>query len=72
MLYTVLIQDIKEVLEQGNVTINHLLREGNQCIGFLAKLDASSNFEFLCHESTPTDLLNFLRNDAFGTFYLRV
>jgi len=66
-VYAVLIQDIKELLKQGNVMMNHTLREGNQCADILAKLDASSNFEFLCHESPPADLLNFLRNDAAGS-----
>jgi len=70
-VYVVLIQDIKELLEQRNVMMNHTLRERNQCVDFLAKLDASSNFEFLCHESPPGDLLNFLLSDAAGTFYLR-
>ncbi|RHN80135.1 putative equilibrative nucleoside transporter [Medicago truncatula] len=32
----------------------------------------TSFFEFLCHESPPTDLLNLLRSDAAGAFYLRV
>jgi len=31
--YAVLIQDIKELMEQINATINHILREGNQCAG---------------------------------------
>ena len=71
-VYVVLIQDIKELSEQGNVTMNHTLWKGNQYADFLAKLGASSNFEFLCHESSPTDHLNFLRSDAAETFYLRV
>lgn len=71
-VYVVLIQDIKELLKQGNVTMNHTLCEGNQCADFMVKLGASSNFKFLCHESPPTDLLNLLRSDAAGTFYLRI
>ena len=46
--YTILIQDIKKLLEQGNVRVNHTLREENQCADFFAKLDASSDVEFLC------------------------
>ncbi|AET02656.1 cytochrome b6-F complex subunit 5 [Medicago truncatula] len=71
-LYAVLIQDIKELLEQGNITMNHTPRERNQRANFLVKLGASSNFEFLCHESSPSDRLNFLWSDASETFYLRV
>jgi hypothetical protein len=52
--------------------MNHTLSEGNQCKNFLVKLGASSNFEFLCHEPPPMDLLNFLRGDAAGLFYLKV
>jgi len=40
-VYTVLIQDMKELLHQVNVTICHTLREGNQCADF------SQSFEFL-------------------------
>jgi len=71
-IYIVLIQDIKELLEQGNVTMNHTLWKGNQRVDFLAKLGASSSFEFLYHESSPTDHLSFLRSDAAETFYLTV
>jgi len=48
--YVVLIQDIKELLEQGNVMVNYTLREVNQCADFFAKLGASSDVEFLWHE----------------------
>jgi hypothetical protein len=39
-----LIQDIKDLLFQSNVTLSHSLREGNQCADFLAKLEASPIF----------------------------
>jgi len=37
-IYVVLIQDIKHLLHQINVTVSHTLREGNQCADFMAKL----------------------------------
>jgi len=69
--YAVLIQDIKELLEQRNVMIHHTLREGNQCADFFAKLGASSDVEFLQHESPPVNLKNLLQSDAAGIFFLR-
>jgi len=36
-VHVVLIQDIKELIEQSNITIYHTLREGNQCAYFMAK-----------------------------------
>jgi len=58
-------------LEQGNVVVNYTLREGNQCADFFAKLGASSDVEFLRHESPPVNLKNLLQSDAAGIFYLR-
>jgi hypothetical protein len=37
----VLIQDIKELISQSNVTLCHTLGEKNQCADFLVKLEAS-------------------------------
>jgi len=44
--------------------VNHALREGNQCADYFAKLDASSDVEFLRHESPPMNLKNLLQSDA--------
>lgn len=66
--YAVLIQDIKELLEQGNVMVNHTLREGNQCADFFAKLRASSDVEFFRHESPSMNLKNLLQSDAAEIF----
>jgi hypothetical protein len=67
----VLIQDIKELLSQTNVSLHHTLREGNQCADFFAKLGASSDADFLTHASPPEGVRDLLRNDAMGTFFLR-
>jgi len=69
--YAVLIQDIKDILACHNFTIQHTLREGNQCADFMAKLGDSSNVDFLEHLSPPHDLLDMIRIDAIGTFFLR-
>lgn len=69
--YAVLIQDIKELIDQMNVTICHTLREGNQCADFMAKLDASLDID-LCHHASPPDgLRSLLRIDATGTIFSR-
>jgi hypothetical protein len=67
----VLIQDIKELLSQANVSLHHTLREGNQCADFFAKLGATSDVDFLTHASPPEGVRDLLRNDAMGTFFLR-
>jgi ribonuclease HI len=59
-IHVVLIQDIKELLHQSNVTVCHTLREGNQCADFLAKLGASSDVDLLIHDSPPDGLLNLI------------
>ncbi|KAK2392428.1 hypothetical protein QL285_065789 [Trifolium repens] len=67
----VLIQDIKELLSQTNVSLHHTLREGNQCADLFAKLGASSDADFLTHASPPEGVRDLLRNDAMRTFFLR-
>jgi ribonuclease HI len=70
-IYAVLIQDIKELLSQTNVSLYHTLREGNQCADFFAKLGSSSDADFLTHASPPEGVRDLLRNDAMGTFFIR-
>lgn len=70
-IHDVLIQDIKELLSQTNVSLYHTLREGNQCVDFYAKLGASSDADFLTHVSPPEAVRDLLKNDAMGTFFLR-
>jgi len=70
-VYAVLIQEIKELIAQINVTFCRTLREGNQCADFMAKLGASSNIEFLLHASPRDDLLHLLKFDAAETFFSR-
>lgn len=50
-VYAVLIQDVKDLMEQNNVTVYHTLREDNQCVDFMAKLGASSDTELLYHST---------------------
>jgi len=45
-IYVVLIQDIKDLLTTRSFSIQHTLREGNQCADFMAKLGVSTNAEF--------------------------
>ncbi|AES78311.2 hypothetical protein MTR_7g027170 [Medicago truncatula] len=53
---------------EGNVMVNHTLREENQCADFFAKLRASSDVEFLRHESPLMNLKNLLQNDVAEIF----
>ena len=69
--YAVLVQDIKDILAVHNFCLIHTLREGDQCVDFLAKLGALSNVGFLEHLSPPHDLLDMLRNDPMGICFLR-
>jgi len=69
--YAVLIQDIKELMEQTQETNSHTLREGNQCADSMVKLGDSSNYELMRHDSPPTEFFPLLQSDDAGTFYLR-
>jgi hypothetical protein len=46
-----LIQDIKELIAQNNITFCHTLREGNNFADFLIKLGASLDYELTIHAS---------------------
>ncbi|MCI01506.1 ribonuclease H protein, partial [Trifolium medium] len=70
-IHAVLIQDIKELLSQTNVSLYHTLREGNQCADFFAKLGVSLDADFSTHASPPESVRDLLRNNAMGTFFLR-
>lgn len=69
--YIVLIQDIIQLMEQINETINHTLREGNYCADFLEKFDALLTSDLFRHDTPQADLDSLLQSDAGGTFYLR-
>lgn len=69
--YTVIIQDIKDIIASHNFRIFHTLREGNRCANFLAKIGATSTAPFLEHQSPPLDLIGMLKIDASGTCFLR-
>lgn len=70
-VYVVLIQDVKDLIEQNNVTICHTLREGNKCANFMVKLGVASNNKLLRHASPPKDVLHLLRMDALGIYFSR-
>jgi len=70
-IYDVLIQDIKHLLHQINVTVSHTLREGNQCADFMTKFGASSDIDLLLHESLPDGLINLFKSDVDDTLFLR-
>jgi ribonuclease HI len=70
-VYDVLIQDIKDLIQQSNVTICHTLREENQCVELMAKLGVSSDIELLLCDSPPTYLLSLLKIDVADTLFSR-
>jgi hypothetical protein len=69
-IHAVLIQDINELISQTNVSLHHTRREGNQCADFFAKLEASSDADFLTHTSSPKGVRDLLKNNATKTFFV--
>ncbi|XP_045797947.1 uncharacterized protein LOC123892169 [Trifolium pratense] len=70
-MHAVLIQDIKDLISQSNVSLCHTLREGNQCADFFAKLGASSDADFTNHDSPPEGVQDLLKNNALGILFQR-
>jgi len=69
--YALLIQDIKEFIDQINVTICHTLREGKQCVDVLAKLEAFSNIDFLHSCFTSRRPSKSSKDRPAGIFFLK-
>ncbi|XP_024630789.1 uncharacterized protein [Medicago truncatula] len=65
-VYTVLIQDIKDILATTDLSIQHCFREGNQCADFMAKLGANSNANYFSHTTPRHDLLPFDQDRRHG------
>jgi hypothetical protein len=68
--HVALIQDIKDLIEQNNITISHTLRERNQCADFMAKLGTLSNVDLLIHPSHTDDIIVFSRSTQQELFSL--
>lgn len=64
LVHAVLIQDIKDLIEQNNITICCTLREGNQCVDFMAKFGALSNVDLLIHPSHLDAIMSLLKINA--------
>ncbi|MCI42732.1 hypothetical protein A2U01_0063969, partial [Trifolium medium] len=56
---------------QSNIILCHTLREGNNGVDFLAKLEASSNSDLTIHASPQKGFFDILRCDAAESFFLR-
>lgn len=71
--YATLIQDIKDLLNlDWLASVDHTLREGNNCLDFLAKTDASSTSEYVVHTSPPAGLSDLLALNSAGTWFRRL
>jgi len=70
-VYAVLIHNIKDLFRSRNFSLHHSLREGNQCVDFLAKLGASNDEILSIHSNPPKGLLPLLQSNELGTLFLR-
>jgi len=69
-VYVVLIKNIKD-LNSRNYSLQHLLREGNRCADFMAKLGASTDDVLSIHSSHLEGLQPLLRMDELGSLFVR-
>jgi len=70
-VYAVLIQNIKDLLGSRSFTLQHSLREGNQCANFFAKFGASNDDDLTIHSNPPEGLLPLLHLDELETPFLK-
>jgi len=66
-VYAVLFQNIKDLKSSRNFSLEHSLREGNQCADYMAKLGASTDDIFTVHSSPPELLIPLLGKDEIGS-----
>lgn len=53
------------------VHLNHTLREGNQCVDYLAKMGARGISSLVLLEKAPTGMDSMLLADAMGVVFVR-
>ncbi|XP_024630819.1 uncharacterized protein [Medicago truncatula] len=70
-VYAVIIQNIKDLPSSRNFSLEHSLREGNQCANYMAKFGASTDVAFTVHSSPPELLIPLLRTDEIGSIFIR-
>jgi hypothetical protein len=70
-VYVELIQYIKKLFSQSNITLCHTLRKENNYPNFLAKLRVFLNYDLTIHTSRPKECFNFLKSDTIETLFLR-
>lgn len=71
-VYVFLIQNIKDLLNSRNYSLQHSFREDNQyCANFMAKLGASIDEVLSIHSSPPEGLQPLLRIDELGSLFVR-
>ena len=68
--YVVLIDDIKDLIEQNNITIFHTLREWNQYANFMAKFEALSNIDLIYTSPTDDLLISFCNKKVLTNTFL--
>ena len=70
--YSALLAEIRDwVRKDWMVKISHVLREANQCADHLAKDGAVSGESLIFMEDPPAGVLDCLREDFLGTFFMR-
>lgn len=69
---TALIEDVKALIQELNLSVHHSLREGNQCADFLAKLGASQELPFVYLVEPIPYLTPFLKSDEAGVSFIGV
>ncbi|XLT60596.1 hypothetical protein S245_053503 [Arachis hypogaea] len=60
------------MLLEWDVIVYHIMREGNSCADFLAKMGSSSNSTFSLMMNPPPELTALLLADSKGVLYSRV
>jgi ribonuclease HI len=71
-VYVVLIQDIKGLISQSDVTLCHTLKEENQCADFLVKLVATSEADVSIHATPLEGMLDLIRHHLSETSFLAI
>ncbi|KAJ1379494.1 Ribonuclease H domain [Sesbania bispinosa] len=68
--YAVLVKEIQNILaREWNVNIGHILREGNQCANYLAKMGVESSSSLCRIPEPPNGIIPLLQANAVGTVF---
>ncbi|KAL7210803.1 hypothetical protein ACSBR2_013807 [Camellia fascicularis] len=70
--YRAIVEDARPLLQRCNCSIQHIMREANQCADKLANMGADQVEHLLVMEEPPPEVRSLIVADVVGTAFRRL